>query len=152
MDIEMRSTMLAVLGLSLCMGGCASVTKGTTQKLTINTSPQGATCVLKRDGATIARVAPTPGTVEISKSQHDIEVDCNKPGYPRAVGRLNSELEAMTFGNLLIGGLVGVAVDYGTGAMNKYDKSITVPLNQNTQPAQQPERRPTPRKPVKPVV
>ena len=132
------------LGLALtcafALAGCASVTEGTTQKLTVNSIPQGATCVLSRDGAEIAKVAPTPGTVEISKSRHDIDVSCTKPGYPSGGGRLNSDLAGMTFGNLILGGLVGVAIDAGTGAMNKYDPEITVPLDPNARPV----------KPVKP--
>ncbi len=128
------------------------MTKGTTQQLTVNTAPQGADCVLTRQGARIAQVNPTPGTIEISKSRHDIHVRCERAGYPVAQGTLGSELEAMTFGNILIGGLVGVAVDVGTGAANKYEKSITIPLDPSAVPqqplAKEPRQTVDPQKPA----
>ncbi len=142
-----------VLCSAVILSGCASTMKGTTQQLTVNTAPQGGTCVLSRGGKQIAQVATTPGTVNISKSNQDIDVTCNKAGFPKAVARLNSELEPMTFGNILIGGLIGVAVDYSTGAINKYQPTITVPLDPNARPL---PNQPTPKKPpdtpTKPVV
>ena len=34
----------------------------------------------------------------------------------------------MTFGNILFGGIIGVAVDASSGAMNEYPSSVTVRL------------------------
>lgn len=149
-----RTCMIALAMVGVSLGGCAAVTKGTSQKLTVNTVPQGADCILSRDGATIGKVAPTPGTVEISKSRHDIDIRCSKAGYPDGGGKLTSELEAMTFGNILVGGLVGVAVDAGTGAMNKYQPTITVPLDPNAQkvPTVPPVKPPRNKKPEQPIV
>lgn len=107
--------------------------------------------MLSRNGAQIGSVSPTPGTIEISKSRHDIDIRCNKVGFPASGGKLTSELEAMTFGNILIGGLVGVAIDAGTGAMNKYQKTITVPLG-GQPPVKPAPTKKAPKKPTKPVV
>ncbi|MEL6289004.1 MAG: hypothetical protein AAFQ42_05785 [Pseudomonadota bacterium] len=73
-------------------------------------------------------MAQTPGQVKVSKSSQNIQVACEKAGYQPAQVVLNSEFEAMTAGNLLVGGVIGLAVDAGTGAMNKYDGVVTVPL------------------------
>jgi hypothetical protein len=35
----------------------------------------------------------------------------------------------MTAGNLLVGGVVGVAVDASSGAMNKYDPNVQIAMN-----------------------
>src|SRR3546814_11002644 len=34
----------------------------------------------------------------------------------------------MTFGNILFGGIIGVAVDASSGAMNQYPSSVTIAL------------------------
>ena len=44
------------------------------------------------------------------------------------MGILSSEFENMTFGNILIGGIIGVAIDAGSGAMHKYPSIITMKL------------------------
>ncbi|MEL7542473.1 MAG: hypothetical protein AAGJ70_01730 [Pseudomonadota bacterium] len=136
---------------SFLLPGCASITKGTTQAVAVNTIPQGASCVLNREGdGTIGNVALTPGNVSISKSSKNIQVTCEKAGYQPTTAVMNSELEVMSAGNLIFGGIVGIAIDAGTGAMNKYDGAITVPLTPNGQqaPAITP---PTGTKPKKPI-
>ena len=57
------SSMLPLLILS----GCATITKSSTQSVTINTRPSGAECHLNREGALIAVVNPTPGTISVEK-------------------------------------------------------------------------------------
>ncbi|MEO0618603.1 MAG: hypothetical protein AAFZ01_04920 [Pseudomonadota bacterium] len=107
--------------------------------------------MLNREGdGTIGNVALTPGNVNISKSSKNIQVTCEKAGYQPTTAVMNSELEVMSAGNLIFGGIVGIAIDAGTGAMNKYDGAITVPLTPNGQaaPAITP---PTGTKPKKPI-
>ncbi len=120
----------ALLLVGLGLGGCASIVRGTTQKLSVNTVPQGADCVLRRDGEVIGRAAPTPAEVKISKSRKAIEITCERPGFEPTVAVVDSKFEAMTVGNIIAGGLVGVAIDAGTGAMNKYEPTVTIPLKQ----------------------
>lgn len=59
-------------------------------------------------------------------------------GYDEKVITLNSRLNGWYFGNLFIGGLVGMLiVDPASGAMYKIDqKDITESLSQTTQHAQ----------------
>ena len=71
---------------------------------------------------------PTPGTVTVDKSKDAVAVSCNKAGYLESAGTIGSEFQAMTFGNILFGGLVGVAIDAGSGAMSQYEPSITLTL------------------------
>lgn len=70
----------------------------------------------------------TPSGLVIKKTKHDIDIVCGKEGYQRATATLTSDVESTTFGNLLIGGAVGWAIDSATGADNKYDDIITVTL------------------------
>ncbi|MEM6495999.1 MAG: hypothetical protein AAGB04_09535 [Pseudomonadota bacterium] len=133
------------VALTVVGGGCASIVKGTEQQVMINTVPQGAKCTLKRQGSLLATIPKTPQSTTLSKSWNDVHIACRKPGYKQTTGVLNAQTEAMTFGNLLIGGLVGVAIDAGTGAMNKYDGTITIPLiprGRRTPVKRQPHRKP----------
>jgi len=73
-------------------------------------------------------INPTPGSIPVEKSTKDLSVICDKPGYQPSAGALASTFQAMTFGNILFGGLIGVAVDAGSGAMNEYPTLITLTL------------------------
>jgi hypothetical protein len=120
--------------LAAAASGCASIVEGTDQSVTVQTTPSGASCELKRDGEVIGIVNPTPGTVTVDKSKDDIAVICRKDGYQDASGTLSSEFQGMTFGNILFGGLIGVAVDASSGAMHEYPVSVTIAMAPNSFP------------------
>lgn len=122
--MPLRLCLLALLALA--MPGCATITTGTSHSLTIITEPEGAICELHRSGEIIGVVNPTPGTVRISKSSRDIEVRCRRHGLADANVTLSPDFQAMTLGNILIGGVVGVVVDAASGAVGRYPTSITI--------------------------
>lgn len=107
---------------------CATVTEGSSDSIHIVTTPPGASCVATREGVQIGAVNPTPGSMSVDKSKNAITVACDKEGYLDSRGVLASEMEAMTFGNLILGGVVGVAIDASTGALNDYPESITIEM------------------------
>jgi len=114
--------------ISLATGACSTIVEGSDQSVTVITDPSGASCELARDGQTIAYVNPTPGTVVVTKSKDTIAVTCNKEERITGAGVLASEFEDMTFGNIILGGLIGLAVDASSGAINEYPPSITIVL------------------------
>jgi hypothetical protein len=118
---------LLLVGL-VALSACASIVEGTEQSVTIMTEPSGAACKLERQGVVVSLVNPTPGTARIGKSKENVTVLCDKDGHESAAAPLASEFQAMTFGNLIFGGIIGVAVDAGTGAMNKYPDSVNLLL------------------------
>jgi hypothetical protein len=113
---------------ALLMSGCATITKGTQQTVTVATDPSGATCDMTRDGKPLAVVNPTPGSIPIEKARGSIAIVCKKPAYKDAAGTLASEFQAMTFGNIILGGLIGIAVDAASGAMHEYPTMVTITL------------------------
>ena len=118
------ATALAAVTLS----GCGTITQGTSQDIAISTSPPGGHCELNRRGEHVASLTSTPNSVIVDKSTKDITVTCAKPGYQTASLNLESDPSLGLFGNVLIGGLIGVGIDYATGAANKYPNSALVPL------------------------
>ena len=114
--------------LAVVVTGCATLTKGTSQTVTVNTDPTGATCTMTRDDKPVAVVSLTPGSIPVEKANGSIAILCKKQGYLDAVGQLASEFQPMTFGNILFGGLVGVVVDAASGAMHRYPETVTITL------------------------
>ncbi len=117
-----------LLALVLSASGCATLTKGGSQTVTVDTDPSGATCALTRDAKPLAVVNPTPGSVPVEKAKGTIAIACTKQGYLEAAGNLASEFQAMTFGNILFGGIVGIVVDAASGAMHEYPAAVTITL------------------------
>ena len=96
-----------------------------------------------REGNVIARVNPTPGTVKISKTKHDITVDCTKEGFQKASYFNKSDIAGMTVGNLILGGAIGWAIDSATGSDNKYTSAVHIELvPKDAAPADMPAAKP----------
>ena len=118
----------AVALAAVCLSGCASVIEGTSQEILVNTNPAGANCALEREGNIIARVQQTPGGATIKKTKHDITIRCSKDGYQEATYLNHSGAAGATFGNIVLGGGIGWAVDSASGADNKYESPVNISL------------------------
>jgi len=127
-DVVQLLKLLGVVSAVALTPGCASIVKGTTQSVTVNTDPAGATCVLSRDGQQVAVINPTPGTVTVDKARGTISVTCKKVGYQDAAGAMAASFQAMTFGNIISGGRIDGDPDQATGAMNEYPPMVTVTM------------------------
>lgn len=122
-------TMGAALAVVLALlGGCATITTGHSQSVVVDTDPEGATCRLSREDKDVAVVNPTPGTASLSKSFGRVDVQCTKEGYQPSVGVLAADFQAMTLGNIILGGIIGIAVDAASGAMMQYPQSVKYTL------------------------
>jgi len=115
---------VATLGVS----ACSSVIEGTSQEIVVYTYPAGADCSLNREGVSIARVNPTPGAATIKKTKYDITLVCDKAGFEQATYLDKSGAAGATFGNIVLGGVIGWAIDSASGADNKYDSPINLTL------------------------
>jgi len=120
----------ALCGLiSICLGSCSTIVKGTKQQVSVNTpGVQGATCQLQSPGIG-TRTVQTPGNVILPKSKHNVAVSCTAQCFGPGVGTLASHTEVMTAGNVLFGGLIGLGVDAASGAINKYDPGVEVMMS-----------------------
>lgn len=121
-------SLFAAFALAASLTGCATITTGSGQAIAISTEPEGADCTLTRHGVVLARVNSTPGQIHVEKSSTDLAVQCRRDGYLDSVGNIGSEFQPATFGNLILGGLVGVVVDAASGAMTKYPTAVTFKL------------------------
>ena len=117
-----------VVAIASLTSGCATIVKGSSQGVSVKTDPPGAACELARKGTTVGIVNPTSGTAQVSKSAAALDVTCKKQGYLDATASLSSSVQGWTFGNILIGGVVGLVVDAGSGAMHEYQPEVLVKL------------------------
>ena len=113
---------------AILLSSCSSIVSGTSQTLTINTNPEGANCKLYREGRVIGEISSTPGSVLVQKTKHDITVECTKKGYQKATYYNKSDVEGATFGNIVLGGGIGWAIDSASGADNKYTEIMNITL------------------------
>ena len=87
----------AALALMALLPACATVVEGTSDTITLSTTPAGATCTVDRNGERVGAVAATPGSLRLSKSRHDLNVTCTKEGYQLATTTASSRFTGATF-------------------------------------------------------
>ena len=139
---------VGIVALCAVMGGCASVTRGTTENLSIVSTPPGAEATIT--GLDVPTACVTPCAVVVKRNA-DVSVSFQKDGYEPQVVQLTKEIPATGAagfaGNVLIGGLVGMGVDAVTGAATDHKPNpvaVTLqPLAPPARPAPPRKRRPT---------
>jgi len=140
---------LRLLSLAALVTGCASITTGHNQSLSVETRldgqpAPGASCKLENDKG--AWFATSPGTVVVHRSYNDLNVRCEKDGHEPGVAAARSSTKGMAFGNILAGGIIGAAIDAGSGAAYDYPSIISVDLGRKRSlPAEPPPDASTPR-------
>ncbi|MCF6216436.1 MAG: hypothetical protein L3J58_09710 [Emcibacter sp.] len=122
-----KKTILVGPIMALLASGCASVMSGTDQDIAVHTNPEGAECILTREGLQLRKVT-TPDNVRVSKLKHDIYVKCSMEGFHDSTAHVNSGTQGSVFGNILLGGGIGWAIDSARGADNKYADVVTVTM------------------------
>lgn len=105
---------------------CASITSDKSQPVSVSTCEvSGAQCELI-NGEGKYYISSTPGSVVVRNSSADLSINCKKEGYQPAVGLMKRSHKGMAWGNVLAGGIIGYAVDRGTGAAFQYDADINI--------------------------
>lgn len=127
----MTKILRAATLLTLCLGtqACASITTGTTQPVAVDTTPiQQATCTLQNEKGqwTVIR---TPGAATVSKAYGPLSVQCRSEAGHAGSSSVNSTTAGAAFGNIIAGGIVGAAVDMGSGAAYQYPAQVVVAMS-----------------------
>ena len=143
---------IVVFALAAACGGCASITRGTTDQVQIQSEPAGAEV-----HTSMGQVCTTPCTLQFSRKD-EFTVTASKPGYHSAqtpVGtRIAAGGAAGFAGNVLVGGVIGMAVDASTGAtLEHYPNPVMltlVPLHRGETPRVIQQQPPVPPPPPPP--
>ncbi|MCM2264276.1 MAG: PEGA domain-containing protein [Desulfuromonadales bacterium] len=108
--------LLAVL-FSLVLYGCATIVSGTTQEVTFQSEPEGATVTV--NGRPLGK---TPMTIQLDKkSEQTLTFELS--GYRTVTMPLSTSLDGWFWGNIVIGGLLGSTTDGLSGAVYEYAPS-----------------------------
>lgn len=111
----LKIQILIAVAAAAALGGCATVTRGTTSQVTITSEPAGAEARSSLGHACTA----TPCTWEVSR-RSEFVVNYSKPGYEDMQVPVSTRIAgagvAGFAGNVIIGGVVGMGVDAATGS------------------------------------
>jgi hypothetical protein len=127
--VRLLQFLVSIVALGMTPG-CATVFGGITQTVTIETRDDeallpGCACSLQNGKGTWTMMAP--GSVAIDRSFSDLGVICTHEGYGPAGRIIKSSIGAWMLGNvIMIGGLIGAAIDVDSGAAFDYPIFITV--------------------------
>ncbi len=103
-----------IVCFGLLMGGCATVTRGTTNQMQIVSEPAGATA-----RTSLGHQCATPCTLQVSRKD-EFSVNFTMPGHEDQTVVVKTQIAgagaAGFAGNVILGGVVGMGVDAATGS------------------------------------
>ncbi len=117
-------TMIAAMGIM----GCATIFKGTTQDISVKSTPDKATVTIKTMAGMETFSGTTPVTAKLAKKYAYIAT-IKMDGYKETTIQISQSLEGWFIGNVLCGGILGMIIDFANGAMWKLEpESINITL------------------------
>lgn len=125
----MKPVYFVILICVVCLSGCASIITQTTQKITVQAEPKDSKILIN------GQVSESPASAQLERGikagkKHIIRVE--KDEYVSCEFKTRNRFNAWFIGNILVGGLIGVAIDLGTGAIVWIQEEFSfVVLNKN---------------------
>jgi hypothetical protein len=125
--------------------GCASLVANGPVHVPVTSRPAGATVFLNDQPA-----GQTPMVVDLKSSLPRAELRLELPGFESVRVTRGKKLNGWVWGNLIIGGLIGIAIDFASGAAQRFDGT---PINVELKPGDgEPVRQLAPPQPAPPLV
>jgi len=129
-----KCLLLALISI-FSFSSCATIFTKTKYPLLVNSNPDGATLVVTDKKGNDIYSGTTPASLVLKSSSGffsgaEYHVRISLPGYNDKIVTVSSKIEGWYFGNLLLGGVLGMLIiDPASGAMWKLDtKQINVDL------------------------
>jgi hypothetical protein len=118
---------IAFVALGLVVSACATVTRGTTEQVQFFSDPPGA-----QVHTSLGHSCVTPCTLQFGRKE-EFTVNYSKPGYVSqevpVTTRVAGAGAAGFAGNVIVGGVVGMAADVATGsALEHVPNPVTITL------------------------
>ncbi|AZA83119.1 PEGA domain-containing protein [Chryseobacterium lactis] len=108
-------SIVLLVGAMFSVTSCATIFTGSKDKISFNSSPEGAKVFHKGIEKCI-----TPCTAEIPRSLSKQMVTFEKEGFNNKEVKLTKTFNPVTLLNILFGGAIGVGIDAATGSLTKY--------------------------------
>ena len=131
---------ILLAALTSCLLGCATIVSKNAYPVRVDSNPTGASLLIRdaRGSEIYKGDAPTTVTLRTKGGYfrpQSYEIEASLEGYGTGHSSIHGRLDGWYFGNIAIGGLVGmVIVDPLTGAMWRFDPSHVVNL-QSSRPS-----------------
>ncbi|GAB3625795.1 hypothetical protein [Pandoraea terrae] len=122
------------------------MTGGSSQEILVTTSTkdgagvEGSNCLLSNEKG--AWNVTSPGSVAVNRSNNALVIKCVNPPLPEGTLVAPSKTRDAMYANLLVGGLIGVAVDHSSGAGYEYPPRVNVVMGATGAAAMPPEAQP----------
>ncbi|MGF1455886.1 MAG: hypothetical protein ACFB6R_10990 [Alphaproteobacteria bacterium] len=124
----MRCRLVILFMVASLAGGCASIVKGSARPVQVRVEgPDRALCTLRNKKVDLQVQAPSVVPV---KARGPLDVTCVADGYETGRTTIDRKFAYWTLGNLGLGGLIGIAIDAGTGAISVYKDDVVVQMRE----------------------
>ncbi|MGL5577910.1 MAG: PEGA domain-containing protein [Fusobacteriaceae bacterium] len=131
----MKKTMLFfTMILCLIFTGCSTIMTGTTQSLSINSNVNGAKVYV--DGSYRGEA---PLILDLT-TKKDYTIKIEAEGYVSYTEIIKKKASGWVWGNVFLGGLIGLGVDLATGGLYVFEKDN---INGNLSPIKVAQLKPT---------
>jgi hypothetical protein len=115
-----------IMSLAVLAWSCATIMHGTSQKIGISSSPSGAKVIVDN-----ADFGATPTFAELKRGDDHI-VKISLEGYQTAELTITKSVSGWVWGNIVFGGLIGLAVDAISGGLyNLSPEQLNAELKKN---------------------
>ena len=120
--------LMLVLLSSLLLSSCSTLMTGTTHSLTVNSNVSHAKVYVNE-----IYKGETPISLDLSTDKKTYTIRIEAEGYVPYTEVLQRKASGWVWGNIFLGGLIGLGVDMATGGLYVYEKdNITGNLNKVT--------------------
>ena len=105
-------TSITLISATVLAAACASIISGTSENVSVTSDPLGATVLLEPGGLKFT----TPVTLPLKRKDAPYLLTFTLAGYKPYETYIHTTTNNWVWGNLLLGGLIGLAVDFSNGA------------------------------------
>lgn len=109
----MRKFVVGVITLAVVLAGCATIMHGTSEQVGINSVPDGAKVMVDN-----TPLGNTPVVAHLSRKDNHV-IKISLAGYQPVDMTVTRHVSGWVAGNIIFGGLIGLAVDAIDGGMYK---------------------------------
>lgn len=142
--MKFKPSLAAFLVATAGLGGCATVTRGTTTEFAVESTPPGASVTT----STGFSCSPTPCRIKMARKE-PFDATVSLDGYVPQTTHISSKIggagAAGMAGNVILGGVIGIGVDAASGAMDDLSPNpLKVTLLAQAPTASPPAAQPAP--------
>jgi hypothetical protein len=116
-----------IIGAALMLAGCATITEGNTQDVTVLVTPAKATCEAKRDVYSFGTFTGPKHVLNVVKTQKPLAITCSAPGYKTETVEVRGTPSKMAIAGAAITS-ASLAVDVIAGSAFKLPEEVRVDL------------------------